>query len=82
MFVTEKITFFEQEEHILKLDYSNFNYQECMKKLLNEEDSKNAPKSFEIIGSIAHLNIRDDFLKIKHLIGKIIIDVFNIILLT
>ena len=34
------------------------------------------PKNFEIIGSIAHLNIREDFLPLKYLIGKMIIDVF------
>jgi len=46
-----------------------------MKKLLPEDQIKNAPKSFEIIGSVAHINLRDEFLKMKNLIGKIILDV-------
>lgn len=48
--------------------------------LMNEENSENQieineiPNSFEIIGNIAHLNLREKFLPYKFLIGKIILD--------
>lgn len=56
-----------------------------MKKLLSTlSKSKNnsntsfqfleIPKSFEIIGNIAHLNLREKFLPFKYLIAKIILD--------
>jgi tRNA (guanine37-N1)-methyltransferase len=44
---------------------------DIMRKISPEE----VPNSYEIIGKIAHLNLREKFLPIKHLIGQIIIDV-------
>lgn len=50
-----------------------------MKKLLTKLNHNNLslleiPKSFEIIGNIAHLNLREKFLPYKNLIAKIILD--------
>ena len=49
--------------------------EECLKKLLSDKFFKEFPKGFEVIGSIAHLNLREDYLPLKHLIGALIIDV-------
>ena len=32
------------------------------------------PSSFETVGHIAHLNIRDELIPYKHLIGQVILD--------
>ncbi len=60
----------------INLNYDNFSYAEIVKKILpGELDS--VPSSFEIIGRIAHLNLREKFLPYKNLIGQLILDVNN-----
>lgn len=59
----------------INLGYNNFNIEDCLKKLFNEEIVKEMPKSYEVIGCIAHLNIRDNYLPFRYLIGSLILDV-------
>ena len=35
------------------------------------------PSSYECVGHLAHLNLREEFTPFKHLIGQIILDVFS-----
>lgn len=58
----------------LQLAYDNFSYNAAIKKLLPQEFEE-IPGSYEIIGRIAHLNLREKFSKYKNTIGQIIIDV-------
>ncbi len=58
----------------IQLDYNNFSYAEIMKKLLGER-LDDFPSGFEIIGKIAHLNLREKYLPYKNLIGRLILDV-------
>jgi tRNA (guanine37-N1)-methyltransferase len=51
-----------------------FNLINNEKEKEKEIDIKEIPNSFEIIGNIAHLNLREKFLPYKFLIGKIILD--------
>lgn len=59
----------------IKLDYNNFSYGEVLKKILPQGDIAEAPSSYEVIGKIAHLNLREKFLPYKKLIGELILDV-------
>lgn len=61
----------------IELTYDNFSYYEVLKKALSgtEGDQVDLPSSFETIGSIAHLNLREKYLKHKHLIAEVILDV-------
>lgn len=59
----------------IQLKYENFTMEECLRRLLSAESFKEFPKGFEVIGSIAHLNLREEFLPLKHLVGALIIDV-------
>ena len=43
-----------------------------LQKLLPE--GSEVPSSFETVGHIAHLNIRDELIPYKHLIGQVILD--------
>jgi tRNA (guanine37-N1)-methyltransferase len=43
-------------------------------QIVSQIEIKEIPNSFEIIGNIAHLNLREKFLPFKFLIGKIILD--------
>lgn len=44
----------------------------AQQKLLPE--GSDVPSSFETVGHIAHLNIRDELIPYKHLIGQVILD--------
>ncbi|KAF2074996.1 hypothetical protein CYY_003692 [Polysphondylium violaceum] len=56
----------------IDLDYKNFTYEQVLKTVLPENIT--IPHAFERIGHIAHLNLRDEQLPYKHLIGQAILD--------
>ena len=56
----------------LELGYQHFSIHDVLQAVLPTEDVKDVPSSFEQIGHIAHLNLRDDQLPYKELIGMII----------
>ncbi len=62
----------------VKLGYDNISYEDIIKEILPDNNFKDFPRSFEIIGSIAHVNIREEFLEYKYLIGALILNVSNI----
>ena len=65
---------FEISLEEVKLDYDNFTFNEILKMII-PKDSDGVPSSYEVIGKIAHLNLREKFLPYKYLIGRIILDV-------
>jgi tRNA (guanine37-N1)-methyltransferase len=60
--------------HNVHVGYENLTSDEVLRKLLPEE-IREIPSSFEQVGHIAHLNLRDEVLPYKSLIGQVIIDV-------
>lgn len=56
------------EFFMLKVSYENIPVDEVLRKVLPEEIIE-IPSSFEQVGHIAHLNLREEVLKYKHLIG-------------
>ena len=63
---------YELTEHELCLGYDNLTTTEIFKRYL--PDGSEIPSSFESIGHIAHLNLRDSALPFKYLIGQVILD--------
>jgi tRNA (guanine37-N1)-methyltransferase len=61
--------------YTLKVDISNYTTEQALKKVLPEDVE--APSGFEVIGHIAHLNLRDSHLPYKHMIGQIILEVHD-----
>ena len=76
------------EEQII-LNEKNFSYEDMFKYFIEEEISnkkinedeisldkllKSLPNGFEIVGKIAHMNLRDEYLKYKYFIGQLILD--------
>ena len=53
--------------------YSHFNVDETLRKIL-PPSLPEIPSAFEIVGHIAHVNLRDDCLPYKYIIGQVIID--------
>ena len=60
-------------EETITLTIQNYSYDEIL-KLLYKEELPIIPGGFEIIGKIAHLNLREQFLKYKYVIGSLILD--------
>jgi len=54
------------EQHSVKLGYDNFSYDDVLDAIL---PAQNAVGGYSIIGHIAHLNLRDNLLDYKHIIG-------------
>ena len=53
--------------------YKYWTSEEVLRAVL-PDDLSDVPNSFSMVGHIAHLNLRDQFLPYKHLIGQVIID--------
>lgn len=73
----ELVAFLRQEslatvQHAIDLDYAYFPVDQVLSQLL--PDGMDIPSSFESVGHIAHLNLRDGQLPYKHLIGQVILD--------
>ena len=60
------------QPYILKLGYEHLTVEEVLHKLL--PPGSEVPSSFEQAGHIAHLNLRDEMLPFKHMIGQVILD--------
>lgn len=58
--------------HELHLTYADFSFDEIMKMIL-PEDVDDTVTSFETVGHIAHLNLKETLLKYKNVIGKLVL---------
>lgn len=58
----------------LHLDYTYWTYHDIITSLLPEDEQGEIPSGFSLVGHVAHLNLRDEYLKYKSLIAEIIID--------
>ena len=76
-------------EESITLNEKNFSYEEIFKYFIEDEIDKKKldeneinvdnllktlPNGFEIVGKIAHMNLRDRYLKYKYFIGQLILD--------
>ncbi len=67
----------ELVEYKLCLSYENYSYEEVLQRLL--PSGVEIPSSFETIGHIAHLNLREAHLPFKFLIAQVMLDKFTAI---
>ena len=56
----------------LQLGYEHLSVEEVLRKVL--PSGVEIPSSFEQVGHLAHLNLRDEVLSFKHIIGQVILD--------
>lgn len=56
--------------HEVRITYDDYTIGNILKAVLPPDEVKDIPSSFETIGHIAHLNLRDDQEPYKELIGK------------
>ncbi|KAJ1858358.1 tRNA(m(1)G37)methyltransferase [Coemansia sp. RSA 638] len=62
----------EPTMHDIHLAYDNWTADDILKSVL--PDSSQAPTSYEQIGHIAHMNLRDEYLEYRSVIGQVILD--------
>ena len=73
--------FISTQKYIAELKYENFSFSDIIKKCLPNELFDEYPSSYEMVGNIAHVTLREKFLPYKYLIGDLIIDVSIILIL-
>ncbi|KAH8929504.1 hypothetical protein BT69DRAFT_1235840 [Atractiella rhizophila] len=58
----------------IELGYDHWQSEQILQALLPEELLSETPASFTIVGDIVHLNLREQYLPYRYLIGQIILD--------
>ncbi|KAF2147789.1 hypothetical protein K461DRAFT_233702 [Myriangium duriaei CBS 260.36] len=58
----------------LDLDYKYWQYADIADAILPHGDGEDVPSSFQAVGHVAHLNLREQFLPYKHIIAELIVD--------
>ncbi|KAH8591959.1 Met-10+ like-protein-domain-containing protein [Bisporella sp. PMI_857] len=58
----------------LKLDYNYWTYYDIMSALLPEDAQNEIPVGFTVVGHVAHLNLRDEYLPYKNTIAEVVKD--------
>ncbi|KAJ1981708.1 tRNA(m(1)G37)methyltransferase [Dimargaris xerosporica] len=62
------------QHHTLTLDYNYWPTDQIIRAILPSHLEETAPASFETVGHIAHMNLRDEYLPYRHIIGQVILD--------
>jgi tRNA (guanine37-N1)-methyltransferase len=62
------------EESTMKFTYSDWTTDEIFHRLLQPQGIEEIPSAFEVIGNLAHLNLRPQLLPYRYLLGKILLD--------
>ncbi|KAI0059504.1 hypothetical protein BV25DRAFT_1809070 [Artomyces pyxidatus] len=58
----------------VKLDYNYWSADEILHAILPENLLVGSPTGFSVTGHLAHLNLNDDYLPFKYIIGQVILD--------
>ncbi|ODV90377.1 hypothetical protein CANCADRAFT_13050, partial [Tortispora caseinolytica NRRL Y-17796] len=61
-------------DHDLEIGYEFWSMEEVLEQILPPELHAEIPTGYTIVGHIAHLNVRDEYLPYKHVIGEIVLD--------
>ncbi|KAL8717599.1 MAG: hypothetical protein Q9225_005169 [Loekoesia sp. 1 TL-2023] len=58
----------------LQLDYNCWNYHDIMSAILPESEQDEIPVGFSVVGHVAHLNLRNQYLPYKSIIASVLMD--------
>ena len=62
-----------KSSHTITLTYTDCTVDEILRQVLPASFTE-LPAAFEVVGRIAHLNLRDELLPYKYIVGKVILD--------
>lgn len=60
----------------LKLDFDYWSYDDILKAILPEELIENCPSAFTLAGHLAHLNLKEQYMPYRFIIGEVILEKF------
>ncbi|CAE6532728.1 unnamed protein product [Rhizoctonia solani] len=60
--------------HSIELDYDHWTADQILRAVLPPELGEGSPTAFSINGHIAHMNLRDEYLPHRFLVGQVILD--------
>jgi tRNA (guanine37-N1)-methyltransferase len=60
--------------HTITLSYDDWTTEEILTRLLLPEGIKEIPSAFEAVGHLAHVNLRNELLPYKFLVGKVLLE--------
>lgn len=60
--------------HDITIGYDHFTVDQVLSKILPREELTEIPSSFEVIGPLAHITLREEYYPYKYIIGRIILD--------
>ncbi|KAI6136397.1 Met-10+ like-protein-domain-containing protein [Pisolithus sp. B1] len=72
IFLTEHSA--ELVDHTIRLNYDYWTADDILQAVLPEELLSGSPTGFSVTGHIAHLNLNEEYLPYKKIIGKVILD--------
>ncbi|MCJ1434717.1 tRNA(m(1)G37)methyltransferase [Xylographa pallens] len=58
----------------LNLSYDTWTYHDILSAIIPEDDQNELPTGFSIVGHVAHLNLREQYLPYKNLIAAVLLD--------
>jgi tRNA (guanine37-N1)-methyltransferase len=58
----------------LKLDYDHWNYLDIVKSILPEDEQGEIPQGFSMVGHVAHMNLREEYLPYKSILAEVLMD--------
>ncbi|KAI0695651.1 Met-10+ like-protein-domain-containing protein [Cytidiella melzeri] len=62
------------QPHSIELGYDYWTADDILGAILPEELLKGAPSGFATVGHVAHLNLNEEYLPYKYLIGEVVLD--------
>eukprot|EP00934_Nitzschia_sp_Nitz4_P005501 Nitzschia sp. Nitz4//scaffold389_size11954//7601//9004//NITZ4_009012-RA/size11954-processed-gene-0.3-mRNA-1//1//CDS//3329549999//5491//frame0 len=62
---------FCKSTHLVTASYSDWAVEQVLRRIIPVEE---IPSAFETIGHLAHINLRDELLPFKYIVGKVILD--------
>jgi len=65
---------FRLGKHTISLSYDDWSAEEILKRMLVPCGIDEVPSSFEAVGHLAHVNLREEVLPYKFLIGKVLLE--------
>lgn len=65
---------YEAKPYVLDLNYDFWKADEILASVLPENLGDEIPTSFTTVGHVAHLNLKENYLPYKHIIGEVILD--------
>mmetsp|Transcript_11849 Transcript_11849/g.22182 ORF Transcript_11849/g.22182 Transcript_11849/m.22182 type:complete len:570 (+) Transcript_11849:64-1773(+) len=63
-----------KSSHDITIGYDHFTVDQVLSKILPLEHLSEIPSSFEVIGHLAHITLREEYYPYKYMIGRIILD--------